>query len=71
MKKYKDIISEAKLASDSAFHAMNEGNAEYEAFFRQALEKFGKSGVAEMSDEEKKSFFNYIEKNYKGEKGSE
>ena len=35
MKKYKNIISEAKLASGSAFHAMNEGNADYEAFFRK------------------------------------
>lgn len=68
MKKYKNIINEAKLAKFSSFHSINEGDDAYEAFFRKALEKFGKSGVAEMTDDEKKEFFNYIEKNYKGEK---
>lgn len=70
MKKYKNIINEAKLARFSSFHSINEADDAYQAFFRSALEKFGKSGVAEMSDEEKKEFFNYIEKNYKGEKSS-
>ena len=68
MKKYKKLIAEAKTAAFASRHAINEGNAEYDAFFRAALEKFGKTGVGEMSDEEKKEFFNYIEKNYTDEK---
>ena len=39
--------------------------SEYQAFFKKALEKSGKS-IPQMSDEEKKSFFNKIEKAWKG-----
>ena len=46
-----------------------EGSAEYKAFFNAALKKFGVNSPADFkSDEEKKEFFDYIEKNYKGEK---
>jgi hypothetical protein len=38
---------------------------EYQAFFKKALEKAGKS-IPQMSDEEKKSFFNKIDKTWKG-----
>jgi len=47
---------------------VTESADEYQAFFNAALKKFGKSGVSEMSDEEKKKFFDYVDKNYKGEK---
>ena len=42
---------------------------EYQAFFKKALEKAGKS-IASMSDEEKKAFFNKVDAawNGKGEK---
>jgi hypothetical protein len=42
---------------------------EYQAFFKKALDKAGKS-IASMSDEEKKAFFNKIDSawNGKGEK---
>ena len=39
--------------------------SEYQAFFKKALEKAGKS-LPQMSDEEKKAFFNKIEKTWKG-----
>ena len=39
--------------------------SEYQKFFKKALEKAGKS-IPSMSDEEKKSFFNKIEKTWKG-----
>jgi hypothetical protein len=46
--------------------------AEYEAFFRKALKKFGVDSPADFkSDDEKKKFFDYIEKNYTGEKKEE
>ena len=39
--------------------------SEYQEFFKRALEKAGKS-IPQMSDEEKKEFFNKIEKTWKG-----
>ena len=39
--------------------------SEYQEFFKRALEKAGKS-IPQMSDEEKKKFFNNIEKTWKG-----
>lgn len=38
---------------------------EYQAFFKKALEKAGKS-ITQMSDEEKKAFFNKIDAAWKG-----
>ena len=46
--------------------------AEYEAFFKKAMKKFGISSPADLkSEEEKKKFFDYVDKNYKGEKNEE
>jgi len=39
---------------------------EFRTFFKKALTKFGKSSPAKMDDAEKKKFFNWIEKNWKG-----
>tara|TARA_B100000900_G_scaffold21662_1_gene16920 strand:- start:190 stop:633 length:444 start_codon:yes stop_codon:yes gene_type:complete len=39
--------------------------SEYQEFFKRALEKAGKS-IPQMSDDEKKAFFNKIEKTWKG-----
>lgn len=39
---------------------------EFRTFFKKALTKFGKSSPAKMNDAEKKKFFNWIEKNWKG-----
>ena len=39
---------------------------DYEAFFQKAMKKFGISAPDELgSDEKKKKFFNYVDKNYK------
>ena len=38
---------------------------EYQAFFKKSLEKAGKS-IPNMSDEEKKAFFNKIDATWKG-----
>lgn len=52
--------------------ALSEGSKEeYEKFFRAALKKFGAESPADLDDEKKKEFFNYVEKNYKGEKTDE
>tara|TARA_B100001094_G_C17569158_1_gene501998 strand:- start:82 stop:516 length:435 start_codon:yes stop_codon:yes gene_type:complete len=49
---------------------VDEGSAEeYEKFFRAALKKFKVDSPADFkSDEEKKKFFDYVDKEYKGEK---
>jgi len=45
---------------------------EYKKFFNAALKKFNVDSPADFdSDEEKKKFFDYIEKNWKGEKKEE
>jgi hypothetical protein len=41
---------------------------EYEDFFKDTLKKFGVTSPAELSNDKKKEFFDYIDKNYKGEK---
>lgn len=38
---------------------------DYQEFFKKALEKTGKS-ITDMSDDEKKKFFNAVDKAYKG-----
>ena len=41
--------------------------SEYERFFEKALKKFGVSSQAELgSDDDKKKFYNYVDKNWKG-----
>jgi len=49
--------------------SIEEGSAEeYKAFFKSALKKFGVSSPAELeSDAERKKFFDYVDKNWKGE----
>lgn len=44
-----------------------ENTKEYQDFFKSALKKFGVTSPAEFkSDEEKKKFFDYVDKNYTG-----
>jgi hypothetical protein len=54
---------------NKGYHMMDEGSAEeYQKFFKSALKKFGVDSPADFkSDEEKKKFFDYVDKNYKGE----
>ena len=44
---------------------------EYQKFFNAALKKFGAKSPAEMDDEKKKKFFNYIDKNWTKEEQQE
>ena len=37
---------------------------EYEEFFQKAMKKYGIKSPAELDDEKKKEFFNYVDKNY-------
>jgi len=47
-----------------------EGKEEYQKFFNQAMKKFGIKSPSELSDDKKKDFFNYIDKNYKAKNES-
>ena len=38
---------------------------DYKAFFQKAMKKFNVSNIEDMSDEDKKDFFNYVDRNYK------
>ena len=45
-----------------------EGDKEkYQKFFRAALDKFGVDSPADLEGAQKKKFFNYVDKNYKGD----
>lgn len=41
---------------------------DYQKFFKKKLKKFGVSSPAELSDEDKKKFFDEVEKEWTGEK---
>mgnify|MGYP001158638627 FL=1 len=47
---------------------LSDKQKEYQAFFKKALKKFDADSPADMDDEKKKEFFNYIDKNYKAKK---
>ena len=40
------------------------GKEEYQKFFNDAMKKFGVSSPDELSDEDKKDFFNWVDKNW-------
>ena len=52
---------------------LDEGTkAEYEKFFNKAMKKFKIDSPSDLkSDEDKKKFYDYVDKNYKGEKSEE
>jgi hypothetical protein len=43
------------------------GNADYDEFYQKKLKKYGVKHPGELSDEEKKKFFNEIEKEWTSE----
>jgi hypothetical protein len=50
---------------DEDEHDLSPAQKKYQAFFKKALKKFGAESPADLDDEKKKEFFNYIDKNYK------
>ena len=54
-----------KVASDFG-QDISEGDSAYDAFFKKAMKQFNISSPADLKgEEEKKKFFNYIDKNFK------
>jgi len=64
LNRYYDIPEGAEqVDKDETKDQIEEGD--YEEFFQKAMKKFGISSPDELgSDEEKKKFFNYVDKNY-------
>ena len=68
-KKMKRAKEPAPNVSESLYEGTKE---EYEKFFNAAMKKFKINSPADLkSDEEKKKFFDYVDKNYKGEKSED
>ena len=69
----KNSAKKMKHAKEPAPGQMTEGSKEeYTKFFNSAMKKFKINSPADLkSDEEKKKFYDYIDKNYTGEKDEE
>ena len=64
---WKEII-EGKIEQLVMSRLKNEEDSEYQEFFQKCLKKFGVESPAELeSDEKKKEFFDYVDKNWKGD----
>jgi len=59
-----DMTPEKEKETKIGEYNIDEGD--YEEFFQKAMKKFGIKSPAELDDEEKKKFFNYVDANYKG-----
>ena len=63
--KLNDKIIESKYEVANQFREEMEGGSGYDAFFKKAMKKFGISSPADLkTDEKKKEFFDYIDKNF-------
>ena len=68
-----DIQAEGTGSGDGCAEATEEEEVEegkdeeYEKFFKAALKKFGVDSPAELEGDKKKEFFDYVDKNWKGE----
>ena len=64
-------MNEKKIASRVAqrfLQALSDKQQEYREFFEGKLEEYGVDSPAELSEEDKKKFFNEVDKGWKGEK---
>ena len=65
------IVEEPQDTTEEPQDLQEGSKEEYEKFFQSALKKFGVKSPAELEDDKKKKFFDYVDKNYKGEKDEE
>lgn len=71
---YLDKKGKKEKAGDykKGYHPEESGDAAaYKKFFEKALKKFGVSSPSELEGDKKKEFFNYVDKNWTGEKNEE
>lgn len=60
-----DEDSEDRGDMDEAEKMMFREEDDYKAFFKKAMKKFNVSNIEDLSDDDKKDFFNYVDRNYK------
>jgi len=66
LNRYYDIPEGAEQVDKDEENKDSIEEGDYQAFFKKAMKKFGISSPDELgSDEKKKKFFNYVDKNYK------
>ena len=65
---HEDDDRDVRSDMDEADKMMFREEDDYKAFFKKAMKKFNVSNVGSMSDEDKKDFFNYVDRNYKAKK---
>jgi|TARA_B100000700_G_C15036350_1_gene853009 hypothetical protein len=64
-------IGEADASNDDAENVdeadkmMFREEDDYKAFFKKAMQKFNVTDIEDLSDSDKKDFFNYVDRNYK------
>ena len=68
LNRYYDISE----AHDNGEHKPEKGDKEeYQKFFKSALNKFGVTEPDKLPDEDKKDFYNYVDKNWTGDNESD
>ena len=60
-------IGEGEVKSEDSAPDFKEDDG-YKAFFKKALKKWGASSPDEIKDEDKKEFYNYVDRNWKADK---
>ena len=68
---HESLIQRKEVVAENLATNIEEEKQDYESFFKSAMKKFGISSPADLkTDEKKKEFFNYVDKNFKGMKES-
>ncbi len=65
LNRYYDIPEGAEQVDKDEQDKESIKEGDYEEFFQSAMKKFGIKSPADLDDDEKKKFFNYVDKNYK------
>ena len=61
---HKKVADMLQVAHESIEVDESEKQKKYQAFFKKALKKFGASSPADLDDDKKKKFFDYVDANY-------
>jgi len=62
-----EVVEEEQDTTDEPQDLQEGSKEEYEKFFQSALKKFGVKSPAELKDDQKKKFYDYVDKNWKGD----
>ena len=62
-----EVVEEEQDTTEEPQDLQEGSKEEYEKFFQSALKKFGVKSPADLKDDQKKKFYDYVDKNWKGE----